>query len=160
MEVHGAPAALAFLLDSTLGGIGAEVLGNDGAGSLHVEEIGGQGALRRVGIMSSLLALLLLLNGRQDQCTCWWEEDQRIFKLTQLGADLEANGTLAQKQVGLAEIVDGKALDEILNGREPGINLPDVNTTQLRSQSRDSARRSELLPTRGRVRSKVNIASG
>src|SRR5258706_43566 len=61
-RIHDRPTALTLFLDGTLGTLLSEVARNDGTSSLHVEEVGGQGTLGRIRIMSPLLALLLLLN--------------------------------------------------------------------------------------------------
>lgn len=59
---HGGPATLTLILDGTLGNTIAKVGSDDGTRGLHVEEVGGERALRCIGIVLALLALLLLLN--------------------------------------------------------------------------------------------------
>ena len=121
--LHDGPAALAFLLDSTLAGLGTEVARDDGTSGLHVQEVGGQRALRRVGVMGALLALLLLLD-RRDRRSLEDGQDtaEDILNLLEVRVTLNVGG-LTEQQVGLAEIVVGEALDQILNGLETSVDL-------------------------------------
>lgn len=112
------PSSLTLLLDSALGSLGTEVVGDDGAGVLHVQEVGGQRPLGGVGVVSALLALLLLLNsgghlGRGDD-----ELGGGIVKVAeqvQLGV---VRGVLAEEQVGLADVVLGEVAEQIQDGGE------------------------------------------
>jgi hypothetical protein len=60
---HVIPSADTLGADSPLGYIWAQVLGDDGTGRLHVEEVRGERSLWRVRIMDSLLLLFLGFGG-------------------------------------------------------------------------------------------------
>ena len=55
------PSLGSLLTDMSLGNFRAKIIGNDRACGLHVEEERRQRTLRRIGIMLSLLALLLVI---------------------------------------------------------------------------------------------------
>jgi hypothetical protein len=82
---HDRPPPLALFLDGTLGNLVAEVIGNDRTGCLHVKKIRGKRALGRIGIVSALLPLLLLLNrglrGRESSRNQVGERAGNAFQL-------------------------------------------------------------------------------
>ena len=121
--LHDGPAALTFLLDSTLAGLGTEVARDDGTSGLHVQEVGSQRALGRVGVMGALLALLLLLDRRGRRGLEGGQDTaEDILDLLQIRVTLNVGG-FTEQQVGLAEIIVGEALDQILNGLKTSVDL-------------------------------------
>jgi hypothetical protein len=102
---HVGPSALALLLDSTLGSLGTKVVGNDSAGVLHVQEIGGERPLGGVGVMSALLALLLLLDRRGEFGHRHHELSGGILKVGEDIAMADIRARLAEQKVGLADVV-------------------------------------------------------
>lgn len=91
---------------------------------LHVQEVGGQGTLGGIGVVSSLLALLLLLNRllqlrgdtRHDELSC------RVLKGAQQVSPAIGSG-LAEEQVRLANIVGSEGLDQLNDGVEAANSL-------------------------------------
>jgi hypothetical protein len=130
-RAHVGPSALALSLNSTLGSISTEVVGDDGAGMLHVQKVGGQGTLRRVGVVSALLALLLLLSRRAQVA-------QRHEKLPSSGVEageevgMALSRGLTQEQVGLANIVVGEVAEQLQNGLEATNSLDSSCQRRLR----------------------------
>lgn len=119
MRRHVSPAALALLLDGALGSIGTEIIGNDGAGVLHVQEVGSQRALGRVGVMSALLALLLFLSGLSHITNGHDELSGGIVKrVEEISLAAALGGVLAKEQVGLANVVIGEGLEKLNNGAQ------------------------------------------
>ncbi|KAK8075160.1 urease [Apiospora hydei] len=108
-RVHGSPATLALILNSTLGGLISKICGDDGTGSLHVKEVWRQGALGSIGVMLALLALLLLLNGRDDSLgtNMGRKAHSGLVKTSKSlqGWDVIQRRRLAQEHVTLAEVV-------------------------------------------------------
>jgi hypothetical protein len=62
---HGIPSSYSFGADGSLGYVWSQVVCDDGARRLHVEEVWSQRSLGRIGIMSSLLL------GRLGFSCCW-----------------------------------------------------------------------------------------
>lgn len=128
MGVHGAPAALALLLNGTLGGLGTQVVGDDRTSGLHVQEVRCQGTLGRVGVVSALLALLLLVGSRGSDNSDGGQDSANIGQETGIEAtnkliDAVDTSTLTEQEVGLAEVLDRELLQQILDGRETRVNL-------------------------------------
>jgi hypothetical protein len=123
---HGGPTTLALILHGTLGNAVTKVGSNDGASSLHVEEVGSQGTLGSIGVVLTLLALLLLLNGGQGDARDLGH-GLEVEHVAQLGnADISAileKGGLSNQQVGLTEIVGTEGPDEVLNGSQTLVDL-------------------------------------
>lgn len=123
-STHDGPAALTLLLNGTFRRILTKVVGNDGTSSLHVEEVRSQGTLGRVGIMSALLPLLLLLNGGllgyRERCRD--QSSKSVADLIKVTSIFQI-GSLAQEKIGLAKIILREALDKILDGQEALIDL-------------------------------------
>lgn len=127
---HGAPSTLSLVLHGTLGDRVTKVGSDDGAGSLHVEEVGGQGTLGRVGVMLALLALLLLLHDGDGSGSGNWDTRHLRQRLRRkhVGNICETSiilkeGGLPDQQVGLAEIVCVGRADELLDGSQTVVNL-------------------------------------
>lgn len=121
---HGSPPTLAFFLDGALGSICAKIVGNDGAGSLHVQEVRGQGSLGSIRVVLALLALLLLL-------ALWHQLVQMVGKPVQTsnhGGERGATSIvkwsrLSNEQVGLTKEVIREILHETQDGRKSSVDL-------------------------------------
>lgn len=125
---HVSPSSLALFLDSALGSIGAKVVGNDGAGMLHVEEVGGQGTLRGVGVVSALLALLLLLNeGGHVWDARHHELGSGILKRVEKIALGALSSALAEQKVSLANVVIGEGPQKLQNSGESANSLIEIS---------------------------------
>lgn len=98
------PAALTFLLHCSLRSLGTKVIGNDGTGMLHIQEVRRQRALGCVWIMGTLLALLLLLNSG-----CQLRHRHEKLTSGSLKAGQQVTGStisgLSEKEVSLTEVV-------------------------------------------------------
>jgi len=68
--------------------------------------------------MGALLALLLLLNGREKASKLGELAKAKLIKVDTLNV-----GTLTEQQVGLAEVILREALDQILDGGETLVDL-------------------------------------
>lgn len=104
-RAHVCPASLTFLLNSTLGSLRTQVIRDDRAGMLHVEEVWCQWTLRGVGIMSSLLAFLLLLNWRSQVGN---GHDQLSGGILEVGENVSLGafgGGFTEQKVCLADVV-------------------------------------------------------
>lgn len=125
--VHGAPAALALLLNGTLGRIRAQVVGDDRTSGLHVQEVRRQGTLRSVGVVGALLALLLLVGSRGDSDGDRGQDRADSRQQASIEADELADavhaGSLTQQEVCLAEVLAGEALQKLLDGRQTSVDL-------------------------------------
>lgn len=127
---HGAPSTLSLILHGTLGDTVTKVGSDDGAGGLHVQEVGGQGTLGCIGIMLALLALLLLLHDGDGSGGGNWDTGnlrQRLCRkhvgnVCETGIILKESG-LPDQQVGLAEVVCIGRADELLDGSQTMIDL-------------------------------------
>lgn len=85
---------------------------------LHVEEVGRQGTLRRIRIMSALLPLLLLLNSGNKLRDRQNELGGGIIKASEnVGLGVLSRG-LAEQQVGLANVVIGEGAEQLQDGGE------------------------------------------
>lgn len=128
---HGRPPSLTLLLDSTLGRIGSEVVGDDGAGGLHVKEVGSQRALGSIGVVLPLFTLLLDLlawpghRGSQDI----WHDGQsdvgQVHAHAVQGAQVaDILHTLAEadQKIGLAKVVLSEGPNEVVDALEPRVN--------------------------------------
>lgn len=127
---HGGPSSGSFLADGAFGKLGAEVVRDDGARGLHVEEEGGEGAFWGIGVMLTLLALLLVRacwGGRDGVLISGWsrdgletlEEQQRV--VAELGKDrldVETRGVFAEDQVGVTDVGGGQSPNGILERGE------------------------------------------
>jgi hypothetical protein len=132
MGSHVSPSSLAFLLDRTLGCLRAQVVRDDRASVLHVQEVRSQGALGRVGVNGSLLAFLLLLNRRSQLRRV---NDQLLSSMLKVGKKviLRALGSrLAKQEVGLADIVGSERSEELKNGSQATDGLDEVRRTVLK----------------------------
>lgn len=117
-RAHVGPPALALLLNGTFGSLSTKVIGNDGAGVLHVQEVRCERSLGGVGVMSALLALLLLLGGgnkiggnRHHEAGSGSLERAEQIALT-LG------GGLTEKKVGLADVVLSEGAQKLQDGAQ------------------------------------------
>lgn len=124
---HGSPTTLALFLDSTLGNTFTKIGGDDGTGCLHVEEVGGQGALGSIGIMLALLALLLLFNGRNRDGQ--WNrarlniEHAKVLVLLRETTKAVIKRGLAQQQICLRKVFSGEGANDPLNGGQTLVDL-------------------------------------
>ena len=118
LGAHVRPSALAFLLHSAFGSLSAQVISNDGAGMLHVEEIRCQGPLGRVGIMSALLALLLLLYRGSQLRDRHYELRSGILKGGQQVILRTFGSGLAKQKISLADIVDSERAQKLEDSGE------------------------------------------
>jgi hypothetical protein len=113
MRAHVSPPSLTFFLNSSLGGFGSKIIGDDGASMLHVKEVGCQGTLGSVGVNSPLLTLLLLLD-RRSKLGNWHNEllsgMLEVCKEVILRAFC---GRLAQEKVSLADIVGSEGSQKL-----------------------------------------------
>lgn len=128
MRTHLSPSALALLLDCALGCLGAQVVGDDGTGMLHVQEVRSERALGRVGVMLALLALLLLLDGR-DHFVGDSRHHQLGSGILKVGQEVDLaalRGGLAKEQVGLANIVMDEVLKQVQDGSQATDSLERV----------------------------------
>lgn len=134
-RAHSRPASLTLLLDSLLGSRGAKVSGDDGAGGLHVKEVGGEGAPGGVGVERPLLALLLgLLRGHRDGLGGLHaaQGDERRLEVNEglIGVEVLLGGGQAQEEVGLPQVVisegPNKLLDRLEAAKGLGIMLAHV----------------------------------
>lgn len=115
--IHGTPAALALFLDGPLGGFLAQVAGDDGAGSLHIQKVWCQGSLGSVRVVRALFALLLLVksmashhgDGHRDGADRLQHVDTGI-KGEELTASIDA-GSLTEQKICLAEILCGEIFE-------------------------------------------------
>lgn len=127
MDRHGSPTTLTLFLNSTLGDTFAKIGGDDGTRSLHVQEVGSQRSLGRIGVMLALLALLLLLNCRNGNGHGDWArlniEDAKVLVLLRQTSKAIVEGRLAQKEVGLRKILGGKRANNALNGSQTLVDL-------------------------------------
>lgn len=132
LRSHVSPSSLALFLDSALGGISAKVVGNDRAGVLHVEEVGGQGALGGVGVVSALLAFLLLLNkGSHVWDARHHELGGGILKGVEEIALGALSSALAEQKVSLANVIIGEGPQELQNGGESTNSLIDFVSKEI-----------------------------
>lgn len=122
-RAHVGPPALALLLNGTFGSLSPKVIGNDGAGVLHVQEVRCERSLGGVGVMSALLALLLLLGGgykiggnRHHEAGSSSLERAEQIALT-LGCGL------TEKKVGLADVVLSEGAQKLQNGAQAANSL-------------------------------------
>jgi hypothetical protein len=99
---------------------------------LHVEEVGGQGALGGVGVVSALLALLLLLNeGRHVWDARHHELGGGILKGVEEVALGALGSALAEQEVCLANVVIGEGPQQLQNGGESTNSLIDFVSEEL-----------------------------
>jgi hypothetical protein len=113
MRAHMSPSSLTFLLDRTLGCLRTQVVRDDRASVLHVQEVRSQRALGRVGINGSLLTLLLLLHRRSQLRRV---DDQLLSGMLKVGKEivLGALGSrLAKQEVSLTDVVGGERSQEL-----------------------------------------------
>ena len=123
---HGGPATLSLILHGALGNAVTKVGSDDGAGSLHVEEVGGQGTLGGVGVVLTLLALLLLLDRGQGDARDLRHglEVEHVAKVgdADVASILKKRG-LSNQQVGLTEVIGTEGPNEVLNGSQSLVDL-------------------------------------
>lgn len=118
VRVHRGPAPLALLLHGTLGGLRAKVIGNDGPGVLHVEEVGRQGPLGGVGVVRALLTLLLLLDRRAQVGHGVDELGGGTLKVGEKVAVGALGRGLTQQKVSLPDVVGSEGAEELEDGGE------------------------------------------
>lgn len=123
---HGGPTTLTLILHGTLRHAITKVGSDDGASSLHVEEVGSQGTLGCVGVVLTLLALLLLLDrGEGDAGDLG--HGLKVEHVAQLGnADISAilkKSGLSDQEVGLTEIISTERPNKVLNSGQSLVDL-------------------------------------
>ena len=143
---HGGPAALTLLLHGALGSTAAKIGSNDGASGLHVEEVGGQRALGGVGVKSTLLALLLLLllgrgDGLRRGDTAKRSEGSFQVGERLIVAEVLSRGRKSEKEIGLAQIVISKGLNELLDGLKAAKSLQILLASCLLTPRMDESKR-------------------
>jgi hypothetical protein len=135
---HLSPSALALLLNSTLGGLGTQVIGNDGAGMLHVQEVGGQRTLGRIGVVRALLALLLLLRGGRGHLGRRHRHENLSSSILEVGEKIRLGtlrGRLAKQKVSLPDKVVCEGAEQLIDGGQATDSLESERVSILRRQT-------------------------
>ena len=131
---HGSPPSSSLITDSSLGSFSSEVVGNDRARRLHVEEERSKRTLGCIGVVLSLLALLLSagssftgsigLARRADGTVQFTQLEERVFaELGKGRLDIEACTVLSEDGIGMFDVSARECLDGILERRETGDDL-------------------------------------
>jgi hypothetical protein len=131
---HGAPPSRSLITDSSFGSFSSEVVGNDRAGRLHVEEERSQRTFWCIRVMLSLLALLLsagsgisggmkLARGTDATIQFSKLEERVLAELGKGRFNIEACAVLSEDRVGVLDVSARECLDGILESRETGDDL-------------------------------------
>lgn len=84
---------------------------------LHIQEVRSQGTLGGVRVMSALLALLLLLDGRcQVTNSVTHELGSGALKVGEKVAMSAFSGGLTEEQVGLTNVIGSERAEQLKNG--------------------------------------------
>lgn len=135
IRVHGAPSSGALRGYNPLCDTRAEILSDDRAGGLHVEEERGEGTLGRIGIMLPLLALLLVGGGVGSSSSgLLWalcalvaaEQGRDVSQLGEAGVDLRIGGVVAQHDIGVSDIVARQRLDAAGQGLDGVLEIIEI----------------------------------